>query len=83
MCRQNIMRRRNIGKRMLPTRFVSKHDSPSSAFDVRIDFPSPFNFPHLRFKTQYFPQLKKHESPIGEKGGIVGTMVFRPTTQRA
>ena len=83
MCRQNIMRRRHIRKRALPTRFVSKHASPSGAFDMRIDFPSSFNFQHPRFKTQYFSQLKKHEIPAEEKRGIVGTMVFRPTTQWA
>ena len=80
MCHQNIMCYRHIRKRALPTRFVFKHASPSRAFDVRNDFPNPFNFPHSRFKAQYFPQLKKHETLAGEKGGIMGTMVFRPTT---
>ena len=83
MCRQNITRLIHIGKRAIPMRFISKHASPFSVFDVRIDFPSPFNFLYLRFKAQYFSQLKKYEITIGEKGGIVGTMVFRPTTQWA
>ena len=69
--------------RALPTRFITKHASPSGAFDVRNNFPSLFNFLHLRFQTRYFPQLKKHEILVGEKGGIMGTMVFRSITQWA
>ena len=78
MCRQKIMRRRHIGKCALPTYFVSKHASPSDAFDAHIDFLNPFNFPHQRFKKLYFPKLKNHEIPAMEKKGIVGIMVFRP-----
>ena len=46
-----------------------------------LNFPRPFSFPHPRFKTQYFPQLEKHKFPAREKGGVMSTMVFRPTTQ--
>ena len=83
MCSQNIMHNKHIGKRVLPMRFVPKHVSSFNMFDAHIDFLSHFNFLHPRFKAQYFPQLKKHEIPVGEKGGIVGTMVFRLTTQWA
>ena len=56
------------------------HASPSDAFNVHVNSPNPFNFLHPRFKsTVFFPRLKKHKIPIGEKGGIVSTMIFRPT----
>ena len=70
MFHHNIMRRRHIGKRALPTRFVSKHASPFRAFDVRIDFPSPFNFPYPRFKNSIFPNWKNTKFQSWKRGAL-------------
>ena len=78
MCHHDIMRCRHVGKRAPPTHFISKHTSPYSAFNVCINSPSPFNFPHPRLEAPYYLQLKKHKSLAWEKGGIVSTMVFTP-----
>ena len=83
MCHQNIMGHRHIEKHALPTLFMTKHASPSDAFDVLIHFPILLIFHTRGLKHNFFPSWKSTKFQSGKRGGIVSTIVFRPTTQWA
>ena len=70
MHRQNIMRRRHIGKCVLPTRFVTKHASPSDAFDVHINFPVLSTFHTQGLKHSIFPNSKSTKFQPGKRGAL-------------
>ena len=56
--------------------YNGKHAFPKCFKPMRA---SPQHIQHIIL--QYFPQLEKHKIQAGEKGGIVGTVVFKPTTR--
>ena len=80
MRHQKIMHRRHVRTCALLTRFVTKHASPSGAFNVRINFPIFPTFHTRGLEDSTFPNLKKHKIPAEEKGGIMRAMVFTPIT---
>ena len=53
---------RHIGKRALSTHFISKRASPNNEFNARINSPSPFNFPHSKFRNTVFSLIEKAQT---------------------
>ena len=63
------MRHKHVGKHALPTHFISTQTSPYGAFNVHINSPGPFNFPHSRFKNTIFSPTEKTQTFSQGKGG--------------
>ena len=53
------MCRRHVRKQTLPTHFISKRTSPYDVFNVCINSPSSFNFPHSRYRNIVFSSTEK------------------------
>ena len=63
------MHRINVGKHALPTHFIFQPTSPYDAFNVRINSPSPFKFPHSKFRNIVFSSTEKAQTFSRGKGG--------------
>ena len=69
MCRQDIINRKHVGKHALLTHFISTHTLAYGAFNVCINSPNPFNFPHSRFRNTVFSLTEKTQTFNKGKGG--------------